>query len=72
MNGPLIGILMRLFGVLLIGLAVFRGIKGQYRSDDSAGMTEVLDRSRNPVRFWGLLLIQAVIGAVLALGVIQV
>jgi hypothetical protein len=72
MNGPLIGILMRAFGVLLIGLAVFRGIKGQYRSDDSTGMTEVLDRSRNPVRFWGQLLVQAVIGVVLALGVIKI
>ena len=72
MNSALIGILMRAFGVLLIGLAVFRAFKGQFRTENNVGMNEVLDRSRNPVRFWGQLLIQAVIGAVLALGVIQV
>ena len=63
---------MRGFGVLLIGLAVYRAFKGQFRSENNVGMTETLDRSRNPVRFWVQLAIQAAIGLVLALGVIQV
>lgn len=72
MNSAIIRILMRAFGVVLIGLAIYRGFKGQFKSEDNTGGMEVLDRRTSPVRFWGQLLVQAIIGAVLALGVIQV
>jgi hypothetical protein len=72
MNSATTGILMRAFGVLLIGLAAFRGIKGRYRTEDSIGMTEEMDRSKNPMRFWAQIAIQAAIGLVLALGLIHV
>jgi hypothetical protein len=71
MSAATLSILLRAFGVLLIALAVFRGITGKFKSEDSIGMTETLDRSRNPVRFWLQLALQAVLGLVLALGVIH-
>ena len=61
MSAATLSILLRGFGVLLIGLAIFRGLRGQFKSEDSIGMTETLDRSHNPVRFW----------AQLALGVVH-
>ena len=71
MSAATLSILLRAFGVLLIALAVFRGIRGKFKSEDSIGMPETLDRSRNPVRFWVQLGLQAVLGLVLALGVIH-
>lgn len=65
-------ILMRAFGVLLIGLSVYRAISGQFKSENNVGQTETLDRSRNPVRFWAQLAIMVVIGLVLILAPIQV
>lgn len=71
MSNGLIAIGMRAFGVLLIALAVFRAFRGQFKSEDNIGMTEVLDRSKNPVRFWAQLAIQAAIGAALVFIPIQ-
>jgi hypothetical protein len=63
---------MRGFGVVLIGLAVFRAFKGQFRSEDNAGGMQTLDRSRSPVRFWGQLALQVAIGLVLVLAPINI
>ncbi|HET6846264.1 MAG TPA: hypothetical protein VFH29_05480 [Anaerolineales bacterium] len=71
MSNGLIVVLMRAFGVLLIGLAVYRALKGQFKSENNVGQTETLDRSQNPVRFWAQLAIMAVIGLVLVLAPIQ-
>jgi hypothetical protein len=68
---PLIDIGIRAFGLLLIGLTVYRGIRGQFITENSIGMDERLDRRTSPVRFWGQLAIQALIGVVLALGVVH-
>ena len=65
-------VLMRAFGVLLIGLTVYRAFRGQFKSENNVGQTETLDRSRNPVRFWGQLAIMLVIGLVLILAPIDV
>jgi hypothetical protein len=72
MSSGIIVILMRGFGVVLIGLAVYRAFRGQFRSENNVGQTETLDRSRNPVRFWAQLAIMAGIGLVLILAPIQV
>ena len=71
MSNSVIVILMRAFGVLLIGLAVYRAVKGQFRSENNVGQTETLDRARNPVRFWAQLAIMAAIGLALVLAPIQ-
>jgi hypothetical protein len=64
-------LLMRMFGLLLVGLAVHRAFRGRFRTENNVGMKEELDRSRDPFRFWAQLGIQFVIGAVLASGLIH-
>ena len=71
MSPATLSILLRAFGVLLIGLAIFRAIKGRFRTEDNIGMTETLDRARNPVRFWLELALQFAFGSIPALGVIH-
>ncbi len=65
-------ILLRVFGVLLIGLAGYRAFKGRFQSENNVGQTETMDRSRNPLRFWAQLAIMAAIGLALILAPIQV
>ncbi len=72
MSNTAMVILLRAFGVLLIGLAVYRAFKGRFQSEDNVGQTETLDRSRNPVRFWAQLAIMGAIGLALLLAPIQV
>ena len=72
MSGGFTVVLMRVFGVVLIGLAIYRGFKGQFRSENNVGQTETLDRTNNPIRFWGQLAIMAGIGLVLILAPIQI
>ena len=72
MSSGIIVFLMRAFGVVLIGLAIYRAFKGQFRSENNVGQAETLDRSRNPARFWGQIAIQAAIGLVLLLAPIRV
>jgi hypothetical protein len=64
-------IALRAFGVLIILLAGFRAFKGSFKSEDNIGMTEVLNRSSNPVRFWGQLAVQVAVGLALLFVPIQ-
>jgi 23S rRNA maturation mini-RNase III len=61
----------RVIGVLLLGLAAYQLIRGRYSTSDDYGSSDVVDRNKNPVRYWITVGAEAVLGVLMLVGVIN-
>ncbi len=61
----------RLIGILLLGLVAYQLIRGRFASGDDYGHTDIVDRNKNPVRFWITVGLEVVLGVLMLAGVIH-
>jgi hypothetical protein len=61
----------RVIGLVFVGSAAWILYKGHFVTSDDYGSRDLVDRNKTPFWYWFSVIVQFVIGAVLAIGLVS-